>query len=273
MESLAPLLGKTLVIVAHPDDEIAGCGALLQRVREPLILFATDGAPRERFFWQKYGTREAYACIRREEARVALGQIGVSQFEFLPPANNAGQLFLDQDLFLNIPRALEAISEIVTHLRPEALLTLAYEGGHPDHDTCAFLAWWISREHLLPVWEMPLYHRSTDGVMVHQEFIVPEGNEVLFDATLGEVHRKRKAVEAYASQGDMLSAFNPAIERFRAQASYDFHRPPHPGVLNYEAWQWPVTGSQVVEAFGCCIDRHLHPYEITHPGSAIRGLA
>jgi len=273
MERLAPLLGKTLVIVAHPDDEIVGCGALLQRVREPLVLFATDGAPRDRFFWETYGSRDAYASCRRQEARAALAEIGVKQFEFLPPPENPSQLFLDQDLFLNIPRALEAISEIVTHMQPEALLTLAYEGGHPDHDTCAFLAWWIAREHVLPASEMPLYHRSTDGVMVRQEFIVPEGDEVLFDATLAEVERKRRALRAYASQHDVITEFNPAIERLRPQASYDFRRPPHPGVLNYEAWQWPVTGSQLVQAFACCIDCHLHPFEVTHPGSAIRGLA
>jgi LmbE family N-acetylglucosaminyl deacetylase len=273
MERLAPLVGRTLVIVAHPDDEIVGCGSLLQRVREPLVLFATDGAPRDRFFWEKYGSREAYAARRRQEARAALAELGVAQFEFLPPANNSGQLFVDQDLFLNIPRALEAISDIVTHMQPEALLTLAYEGGHPDHDTCAFLAWWIAREHVLPAWEMPLYHRSTDGMMVRQEFIVPEGDEVLFDATLAEVERKRRALRAYTSQHDVITEFNPAVERFRPQASYNFRRPPHPGILNYEAWQWPVTGSQLVQAFGCCIDCHLHPFEVTHPGSAIRGLA
>ena len=273
MERLVPLLGRTLVIVAHPDDEMVGCGALLQRVREPLVLFTTDGAPRDRFFWQRYGSREAYARVRREEARKAMAEIGVTTFQFLPPSDNPRQLFLDQDLFLNIPQALEAISEIVAHMHPQALLTLAYEGGHPDHDTCAFLAWWIAREHLLPVWEMPLYHRSTDGVMVKQEFILPEGNEVLFDATLGEVHRKTRGIQAYISQGDILTEFNPAVERFRPQAAYDFTRPPHPGVLNYEAWKWPMTGSQVVQAFGCCIDCHLREPEFSRPGAAIRGLA
>jgi LmbE family N-acetylglucosaminyl deacetylase len=273
MERLVPLLGRTLVIVAHPDDEAVGCGALLQRAREPLLLFATDGSPRDRFFWEKYGSREAYAQLRREEARAALAMIGVERFEFLPPENNPQQLFVDQDLFLNIPRALEEITEIVAHVRPEALLTLAYEGGHPDHDTCAFLAWWIAREHALPVWEMPLYHRCLEGTVVRQEFILPEGDEALFDATLEEVGRKRAALEAYKSQHDTLSQFNPAIERFRPQPAYNFTRPPHPGTLNYEAWQWPVTGSQLVQAFDCCIHRHLQPLEVQHPGSAVRGLA
>ncbi len=273
MEQLASLLGRTLVVVAHPDDEAVGCGALLQRIREPLILFCTDGAPRGPYFWGKFGSREAYARLRRQETRNALSKIGVMQVEFLPPTENPQQLFVDQDLFLYIPQALESITEIVTHLRPEALLTLAYEGGHPDHDTCAFLTWWIARELVLPAWEMPLYHRAGGSDIVFQQFILPEGNEVLFDATPEEVQRKRAMVSAYVSQGDLLSQFNPAVERFRPQAAYDFSRPPHPGTLNYEAWGWPVTGSQLVQAFSCCLHTRLGPPEIQHPGAGIRGLA
>lgn len=273
MENLAPLLGRTLVIVAHPDDEAVGCGALLQRMREPLVLFCSDGAPRDRYFWEKFGSREAYSQARRQEARSALAEIGVMQVEFLPPSPNPQQLFVDQDLFLYIPQALESISEIVTHLQPEALLTLAYEGGHPDHDTCAFLSWWTARELVLPSWEMPLYHRAAGDEIVFQQFIMPEGNEALFDATPEEVKRKRAMLDQYVSQGDLISKFNPAVERFRPQAAYNFSRPPHPGRLNYEAWQWPVTGSQLVQAFSCCIDSHLRPPAVRHPGSAVRGLA
>lgn len=272
MEGLAPLLGRTLVIVPHPDDEAVGCGALLQRMREPMVLFCTDGAPRDRFFWQKFESRENYARLRREEAQRAVAHAGVPRIEFLPPAENPQQLFLDQDLFLNIPAALHRISALVDAFRPQALLTLAYEGGHPDHDTCSFLTWWISREHVIPAWEMPLYHRC-HGVVVRQEFILPEGDEVLFDATVEEVTRKKKMFAEYASQAETLALFNPAIERFRTQPAYDYTRPPHPGKLNYEAWQWPMSGAQLCEAFECCIDCHLHPRQPKPPGSLVRGLA
>ncbi len=272
MERLAPLLGKTLVIVAHPDDEAVGCGSLLQRIREPLIVFCTDGAPRNRYFWEKFGSREAYAALRRDEARRALAQVGIQRFEFLPPEPNPGLLFADQELFLHVPAALERLNEMVENLHPEALLTLAYEGGHPDHDTCAFFTWWLAREHVLPAWELPLYHRAA-GAMVKQQFMLPEGDEVLFDATVEEVARKRAMLDEYVSQHDTIAEFNPAIERFRPQPAYDFMRPPHPGVLNYEAWQWPVTGSQLVDSFGCCMDCHLGPPQVNGPGSAVRGLA
>ena len=273
MEQLAPLLGRTLVIVAHADDEAVGCGGLLQRIREPVVLICTDGAPRDRYFWEKYGSREAYALLRREEAKRALGHVAAARVEFLPPEANPEQHFVDQDLFLDIRRALDRLDEIVTRFRPEALLTLAYEGGHPDHDTCAFLASRISRDRVIPAWELPLYHRRADGQMEKQCFLVPEGDEVLFDATCPEVERKRRMLEEYVSQKETIDLFNAAIERFRPQAVYDFSRPPHPGVLNYEAWGWPVTGMQLVQAFQCCMKDQPSEPDVTDPGAAIRGFA
>src|SRR5919204_3858809 len=83
VNEIAALLGRTLIVVAHPDDEVIGCGALLQRIREPGMVFCTDGAPRPSKWWQQFGSREAYARLRRAEAREALGHAGVRNLEFL----------------------------------------------------------------------------------------------------------------------------------------------------------------------------------------------
>ena len=272
MEELAPLLGRTLVIVAHADDEAIACGGLLQRMFEPTVLICTDGAPRDPYFWHRHGSREAYASLRREEARRALAEVGIRRLEFLPPDPNPEQSFVDQDLFLSIRPAMDEISNLVAKLKPDALLTLAYEGGHPDHDTCAFLTWWASRQFVIPAWEAPLYHRQPDGTVEKQCFIAPEGNEVLFDGTSEEVGRKRRMLDAYRSQKGTIDLFNAAVERFRPQAAYDFSRPPHPGVLNYEAWGWSMSGSQLVQAFQCCLKAQPEP-DMKDPGAAIRGFA
>lgn len=273
MEQLAPLLGRTLVIVAHADDEAVGCGGLLQRMREPTVVICTDGAPRDRYFWEKYGSREAYASLRRAEARRALSQVGVTQVEFLPTESNPDRRFVDQDLFLNIRSALRLLGDRVLALQPDALLTPAYEGGHPDHDACAFLTIQLSRRYIVPAWEFPLYHRKPDGTLQKQCFLSPEGDEVLFDATPEEVQRKRRMLDEYVSQKETIDLFNPAIERFRPLPVYDFSRPPHSGLLNYEAWGWPVTGTQLVQAFQCCMKDEPEDPDVTNPGAAIRGFA
>jgi hypothetical protein len=56
-------------------------------------------------------------------------------------------------------------------------------------------------------------------------------------------------VEAYPSQKLVLSAFRPESEQFRPLAAYDFTRRPLPWKLNYEHWQWPMTGEQVAGEF------------------------
>ncbi len=191
-------------MVAHPDDECVAYGTLLQRMREPHVVYATDGAPKDPYFWQKYGSREEYARLRQAEARAALACVGVKDVEFLADsAPRFGVSFEDQGLFRVLPQAFEALAEIVARLRPEALATLAYEGGHPDHDSCNLLALELGKAFGVAVWEAPLYHREP-------------GNE------------NGHVVQDYA---------------------YDYTRPAHAGRLNYEAWQWQMTGEQVSREF------------------------
>jgi hypothetical protein len=60
---------------------------------------------------------------------------------------------------------------------------------------------------------------------------------------------------AYASQAAVLADFNSAVERFRPMRNYNFARVPHAGILNYEAWQWPIKGSDLCRAFGAFLQR------------------
>ncbi len=245
MSQLDQLLGKTLILTAHPDDESVGCGGLMQRMKSPLLVFATDGAPRDDYFWHKHGSREAYARLREDEARRAAAIIGNVEVDFL--GARAG--IVDQELFRSLPKAIIELRAVIDRVQPTALLVLAYEGGHPDHDSCNFIASVIATERGIPAWEFPLYHRSVDGLGVTQDFILPNGTEITFEPTAAEIERKHRAILAYASQGDLLSSFNSLTERFRPLAPYDYTLPPHSGVLNYEAWQWPITGAQVAAAF------------------------
>lgn len=246
MDAHAALPGKTLVLVAHPDDEAVGCGALLQRMKEPVVVIATDGAPRDPYFWEKTGSRDAYAELRRREARASLDLAGVTHIEFLQGGEGC---FTDQELFRCLTPAFESLSALVRRHSPEALLTLAYEGGHPDHDSCSFLTSVLARLFALPAWEMPLYFRHTDGAALCQRFRLLNGTEIALQPTEPEQKTKHEMLAAYASQGEVLKQFSAATEWFRPQAAYDYSQPPHTGVLNYEAWGWPIKGSEVSAAF------------------------
>ena len=252
VDSLRLLLGRTLVLVAHPDDEAVGCAGLLQRMDDPIVVFATDGAPRSDYFWKQYGSREAYANLRAEEAEKALAAVGVTHLHRLGDEPCA-----DQELYLNLSSAYEQIEQLIEAELPQAILTHAYEGGHPDHDVCAFLATQAGKRYGLPVWEMPLYHRAS-GDVARQSFISPDRQQVI-ELTHEELIRKHDAYAAYISQASVLSDFAAAVERFRPMLNYNFARVPHPGVLNYEAWQWPITGADLCRAFATFQQRPSQP--------------
>ncbi|MGC2211029.1 MAG: PIG-L family deacetylase [Candidatus Korobacteraceae bacterium] len=163
----AELTGRVLVLVAHADDECVGYGALLQKTREAVVVIATDGAPRDEFFRGRYGSRERYAAVRREEAQRAAQVAGVRELVLL--AEEDGRLgghqferhrFEDQRLFLNLAAAYELAAKVAERVRPEAIATLAYEGGHPDHDCCSLLGARLGARLGVPVWETALYARG-----------------------------------------------------------------------------------------------------------------
>src|SRR5919201_2073207 len=111
--SLAPILGRTMVLVAHPDDESIACGGLLQKMQRPLVVFATDGAPEDDFFWGRFGSREAYSKLRQEEALSALDHVGVSEVEFLADQAADSVRLEDQKLFRAISGALALLRAMI----------------------------------------------------------------------------------------------------------------------------------------------------------------
>ena len=251
--SLIDLFGRTLILVAHPDDECIAAGTLLQRIHEPHVIYATDGAPRDQYFWGRYGSRENYHQLRRKECQRALAHVGVADFEFISDDPGCAELFVDQCLFKALPQAAEQISQRIERLQPEAIFTLAYEGGHPDHDSCSLLASVLGREYDIPVWEAPLYHRAPEGEddprPLRQEFLHLSETEIHLSPS--QVQREHKAAmcREYVSQGDFLQYFRLEKEIFRPQVTYDYTRPPHAGPLNYEVWQWSMTGAEVCAEF------------------------
>ncbi len=247
-----PFTGRTMVLVAHPDDETGGCAGLLQRLPDPVVVFATDGAPADPYFWGGYGSPLNYARARRQEATRALQAAGIRHSEFLGGAALEHTEFHDQQLYRVLPQAMQAISEMVRRYQPDKVLVPAYEGGHPDHDSCSFLGAMLCRRFGLPVWEMPLYHRSDTGNLVCRRFRAKSGGERLLALNRDEKRTRDAMVASYVSQTGLPEFVGSTLECYRPQADYDYSRPPHHGTLNYQVWQWPISPRQVCRAFQDC---------------------
>jgi LmbE family N-acetylglucosaminyl deacetylase len=245
----APLAGpppKTAIVVAHPDDEAIGAGALMRDLPDVVVAHVTDGAPKHLDAARRngHGTREEYLRARREEVEAALALVGI-------PAQRIRCLgFVDGEAALRLVEISYAVAGLLDEVRPEVVLTHPYEGGHTDHDATAFavhLACGVLRREGVPapvVLELASYH-NRDGRRVHADFLpswpVPTRRvDLPAEAQL----LKARMFRYFTTQQKVLSRFPLDVERFRLAPRYVFTVPPHEGALDYERYCTTITGAE-----------------------------
>lgn len=234
---------RVLVLAAHPDDETIGASLLLSRFPQSSVAFLTDGAPRDTSLWSAgvNGSRDDYAKTRKQEALDALHYAGVS----------AQRMFwldaVDQEAAFEMSRLAERCAKLMTDIRPAVVVTHPYEGGHPDHDSAAVVARiatsLLDNENRPALLEMTSYH-ARDGQCVTGEFLHRSSPEMRFEFSPSDRERKRKMLDAYASQRLVLESFPIDRERLRLAPEYNFGEPPHAGRLWYECMGWPMTAAR-----------------------------
>ena len=222
---------RLAVVFAHPDDETIAAGALLSRCTNAHVIVITDGAPANVEEWPADpapDSRESYAATRAAELGRALASAGLTNDR----VHMLG--FVDGDVTGQIETVIARLTELLRELRPEALVTHAYEGGHPDHDAAA-LAVHIScgLARLPHPHEAALYHGFNGSVVTHA--FIPDGRwsaEWRLDPSRAAL--KSRMLAAFASQRHHARYFSTDAERYRCAPAYDFLVPPHQGALLYE---------------------------------------
>jgi N-acetylglucosamine malate deacetylase 2 len=246
-----------LLVVAHPDDDVLGAGALLARLPRVQIVYVTDGAPRDGHDARTrgFGTTRDYAAERRREAgqALALAGVGPERTVWFEVPDQEATFQLDR-----IARRLAALMVAESEETPgeepaELVLTHPYEGGHPDHDAVAFAVHAAlelgerkaigSTPRLL---EFTGYRAAPGGGRATSFF--PHDTSPEATLVLSESERRLKAamLARHRTQATVLADFPIVREAFRFAPAYDFSRPPHPGALLYEqpgfGASWGVDG-------------------------------
>lgn len=240
---------RIAIVAAHPDDEIMAAGALLRRKSlsgdEITVIHCTDGAPRNGYDVRAHGFESpaAYARARRLKLVRALDALGIF-WQRLVALD-----FPDQELARNLVPLTEQLAAVFAEERPELILTHAFEGGHPDHDSAAFGAHHavarLPRETPRPeLLEFALYNAG-GGTIRRGEFLglpawdlpakAGSYSVVLTDA---ERDAKRRARDCFQSQAATLAPFPLDVEQFRRAPEYQFGERPHAGRLCYEHYDW-----------------------------------
>lgn len=248
---------RPVFFVAHPDDETIGASVALSRMCDPVVVFLTDGAPQDQRFWSPdvKGSREDYSRVRIGEAMRALSLANV------PPERVFCLGAIDQEAIEDVPALTEKFASLLRQTKPDVVITHPYEGGHPDHDAAALIAYIAAHstqiDHRLEILEMASYH-ALEGQCITGEFLQGSGEEGLsLRLSQEERERKQRMVASHHSQRAVLEGFRLEPEWLRRAPAYDFTQPPHAGKLWYECLGWPITGGQWRQLAAAALS-HVH---------------
>lgn len=252
---------STLLVVAHPDDDVLGAGALLARLPNVQIVYVTDGAPRDGRDARAQGfeSPRAYAAARRREAEESLALAGVH------PRRTVWLDVPDQEATFALDGIVPALGALMAASDARLILTHPYEGGHPDHDAVAFAARAAlarlerasatrgndggdggHRDRRLV--EFLGYHAAPGGGREVSFLPSPAHPETAFVLTAAERRLKSAMLARHATQAAVLADFPREREVFRLAPRYDFRAPPHAGPLLYErpgfGAGWGIDGAR-----------------------------
>jgi LmbE family N-acetylglucosaminyl deacetylase len=248
-ETSAPM-PRAVVVVAHPDDETIAIGARMGRFHEAHFIHVTDGAPRNQWDSGAHGFAE---LADYRQARV---------HELVDMFSTAGLLRVshrcldvpDQEASFHLVEIAREVGQHLSHHQPEVIFTHPYEGGHPDHDACAFAVHHAVRLYDVHsgeravVIETPFYHAEKQGfgagVFLRSETSMPE---IVYRLTPEEKERKHRLVARFTTQRETLKGFHDETERYRIAPAYDFMQPPHQGKLHYENYPWGMSSGRICE--------------------------
>ena len=223
------------LVLAHPDDETASAGGLLQRLEQVRLIYLTDGAPRDLIDARRAGfdDRRDYAMLRKRELSTSSRQLGLC----------VEPIFYDCPDKEALDQLIEIVARLVSDLRgAKAAITHAFEHGHPDHDTASVAVALASLRLGISAperFEFAGYHLSDDGPVFGAFW--PGGQDFSLQLAPDELERKRRAIAAFESQHQTLAHFPLAPERFRRAPEYDFTAAAPPGRALYDLYGWDIT--------------------------------
>ena len=222
-------MGDVLFVFAHQDDEVAAAPRIrlvVSQGRRVVVAFLTDG-----------GGGGVRPEVRDAESREALATLGVTDLHFL----GSGEGIPDGHLPERLDRALELLEGVA--VEPEEVFTLAWEGGHQDHDAAHLVALAYARKRGIVCHEVPLYHgQGLPGPLFRVASTTGEGwverripaREMVRDAWLCRTYVSQRRTWAAILPLLLLGAMVRPREVTRVATIERVRQKPHDGKLFYE---------------------------------------
>ncbi|TBU87108.1 PIG-L deacetylase family protein [Phytopseudomonas dryadis] len=184
---------RAVIVSPHPDDEILGCGGLLQLLareqRQILLISVTDGSASHK--GSRYWTPQRLSVVRPQESADALKRLGLPLNEMKwVHGGFTDTAVSDQE------NQLQAF--LLTYLQPsDVVFTTWCEDGHGDHEAVGRASLAAARQvgatvHEIPVWT---WHWASP-----EDPRIPWQRARKLHLDKWMLARKRHAVQAFASQ-------------------------------------------------------------------------
>jgi LmbE family N-acetylglucosaminyl deacetylase len=209
---------RPLIVLAHPDDEIA-CGGLAQRLpASTRFMWVTDGDGLAEGAEMR---RSEYASARRLESEAAMATLGVSPDRLRFLGNSEVAIFdalarcasrpdARHDVFEHARTMARQVAAEVLSMRPDVVFTVAWQGAHPVHDLVHLLVRRAIED--LPrtlLFEMPLFDPWAIIPLRFPRWHTGTVHEVRL--TPAETDAKRRMAACWPSQDVVLEPLRTVI--------------------------------------------------------------
>ncbi len=219
----ASKFARPLYLLAHHDDEI-GVGGLLQRLGPGAgVVWVTNSDGR--YFDSQLDPPE-YGELRKREGVRAVGTMGIPEsqtrcldFSEVEIYRRLSELHSGkstvQDVLPFFSEMREAVRKVVFEIRPDMVVTMAWQGGQPEHDLTHFFTRLALRDleaeigHRVWFYHFPAYEYAYAlALRFHPLY---RGTRIRLRLTPAELAKKHELIQAYPSQVSLFKYFRWAF--------------------------------------------------------------
>lgn len=187
-----PANQRVCIFSPHPDDEVLGCGGLLQQLAangNPIVLIHVTNGTQSHPNSQIYSSAKL-DIIRPQESLAALVKLAVAhQVTTLALDLTDGNVFAQQDKF---EQKLAAI------IQPDDILVTPFRhDGHPDHEATGQVVATFAKQHRLACYQVLIWawHWAKPD-----DSRIPWHCAYRLDLTAEQLQRKSQAISCFTSQ-------------------------------------------------------------------------
>lgn len=187
-----PQQRRVCILAPHPDDEILGCGGLIQQLiaqGNPILIIAVTNGTASHPYSKQY-TAQDLDQLRPQETLAALAHLGATdQVQRIALNLPDGQVYQQKNsLYL----ALENIIQ-----DQDILVATFAQDGHPDHEGTGKIAEKFARDHGLVCYQVLIW--AWHWAKPNDERI-PWQRAQRLDLSSHQQHKKRQAIDHFKTQ-------------------------------------------------------------------------